>query len=36
VAEEKRKFTFLDWAIHFGIAINLFVSGYIVWYVLIR
>ncbi len=31
-----KKFTFLDWMIHFGILSNLLVSLYIVWFVIMR
>jgi len=31
---KKEKFTFLDWAIHFGITMNIIVILYIVGYVM--
>ena len=29
-----KKFSFLDWAIHFGVAINLVVAVLLIWYAL--
>jgi len=33
VTKNKDRFSFLDWMIHFGIAINMVVVVYILWYV---